>query len=75
MKLSTNAAELLRRAWSIRLLAALIALELVGVVLTVRGTFSHEPRLALWFQLGGASLGIAAFVARLMYQKGLSREP
>ena len=50
------------------------ALELLGVWLTVRGTFSGEPRLALYFQLAGALLGIAAFIARMTYQQGLSRE-
>lgn len=74
MKLIVNAREVLRKAWSVRLLVALIALELLGVWLTVRGTFSDEPRLALYFQLAGASLGIAAFIARLTYQQGLSRE-
>lgn len=74
MKLIVNAREVLRKAWSVRLLVALIALELLGVWLTVRGTFAGEPRLALYFQLAGASLGIAAFIARLTYQQGLSRE-
>jgi hypothetical protein len=69
-----NWRALLRRAWSVRFLVALIALELLGVWLTVRGTFSDDPRLALYFQLAGASLGIAAFIARLTYQQGLSRE-
>lgn len=74
MRLVCNWRDILRGAWSVRLLAALIALELIGVVLTVRGTFSGDPRLALYFQLAGALLGIAAFIARMTYQQGLSRE-
>lgn len=74
MKLGADWKAVLAKAWSVRLLAALIALELLGVWLTVRGTFSGEPRLALYFQLAGALLGIAAFIARMTYQQGLSRE-
>ena len=71
MRLLHNWPELLRRAWSVRFIAAFIVLELVGVWLSVRGSFAADERLALAFQLAGAVLGIGAFVARMVYQKGL----
>ena len=72
MKLIPNWRALLRRAWSVRFIAAFIVLELVGVGLSVRGAFSDNEALSLALQLTGAALGIAAFVARLTYQRGLS---
>lgn len=74
MKLIYNVKLILLKAWSVRLLAFLIILELVGVWLTVRGVFSNNEKLALYFQLSGALLSIAAFIARITYQKGVSNE-
>jgi len=72
MKLIPNWRDVLRWAWSVRFILAFIALELAGVWLSVRGAFSDNEALSLALQLTGAALGIAAFVARLTYQQGLS---
>ncbi len=72
MRLLHNWPDLLRRAWSVRFILAFVVLELVGVVLSVRGSFADSQALAMAFQLAGAVLGIGAFVARLLYQRGLS---
>ena len=72
MKLISNWRDVLRRGWSVRFIVAFIVLELAGVGLSVRGAFSDNEALSLALQLTGAALGIAAFVARLTYQRGLS---
>lgn len=72
MKLISNWRDVLRWAWSVRFIVAFIVLELASVGLSVRGAFSDNEALSLALQLTGAALGIAAFVARLTYQQGLS---
>ena len=72
VKLVPNWRDVLRLGWSVRFIVAFIVLELAGVGLSVRGAFSDNEALSLALQLTGAALGIAAFVARLTYQRGLS---
>lgn len=72
MQLGADWKAVLTKAWSVRFIAAFIVLELAGVGLSVRGAFSDNEALSLALQLTGAALGIAAFVARLTYQRGLS---
>lgn len=72
MQLGADWKAVLTKAWSVRFIVAFIALELAGVWLSVRGAFSDNEALSLALQLTGAALGIAAFVARLTYQRGLS---
>lgn len=68
--------EVLRRAWSVRLMAASFAAQVLGIGLTVAGSVGVQdtPWRAVALQVLGAALGLAAFVARLVYQKGLSDE-
>lgn len=73
IRFAPNWRELFRRAWSVRLIAAFTLLEIVGIWLSVRGVFSEQERLSLWFQIAGALLGVSAFVARLIWQRGLSK--
>lgn len=72
MQLGADWKAVLTKAWSVRFIVAFIVLELAGVGLSVRGAFSDNEALSLALQLTGAALGIAAFVARLTYQRGLS---
>lgn len=72
MQLGADWKAVLTKAWSVRFIVAFIVLELAGVGLSVRGAFSDNEALSLALQLTGAALGIAAFVARLTYQQGLS---
>ena len=72
MQLGADWKAVLTKAWSVRFIVAFIVLELAGVWLSVRGAFSDNEALSLALQLTGAALGIAAFVARLTYQQGLS---
>lgn len=68
--------EVLRRAWSVRLIAASFGCQVVGIVLAVAGSVGvHEtPWRAVALQVLGACFSLAAFVARLVYQRGLSDE-
>ena len=68
--------EVLRRAWSVRLMAASFAAQVLGIGLTVAGSVGVQdtPWRALALQVLGAALGLAAFAARLVYQRGLSDE-
>ena len=74
MQLGADWKAVLTKAWSVRFIVAFIVLELAGVWLSVLGAFSGNETLSLALQLTGAALGIAAFVARLTYQRGLSND-
>lgn len=63
--------EVLRRAWSIRLIAAgvlLLALDLGAVVLEALGLLADRPLWSIALRGGAAACGVASFVARLLYQ-------
>jgi len=74
MKLIPNAAQVLRRAWSVRLMvlaALLIVLEPVfDVLLALSGEWAPSLRIGLSVATGLVSLG--AIGARLIAQKGIS---
>ena len=76
MKLIPNWRALLRRAWSVRFIAASFACDVIGIVLAVAGTVGvHEtPWRAIALQVLGALFNLAAFIARFMYQRDLSPE-
>lgn len=71
MRLLPDWPLVLRRAWSVRLIALSALCDVAGVALAVSGTFAHQRGPALWLQVAGALLGIAGFVARLVYQQNL----
>lgn len=75
MKLAPNWKELLRKAWSVRLILASFAADCLGIVLTVMGAVGvHEsPWQSITMQVIGAALNLAALGARLVYQRGLSK--
>ena len=74
VKLIPNWRDVLRWAWSVRLFALSVLCDVLGIVLAVRGTFSSVEGAALWLQIVGALFGAAGFIARFMYQRGLSAE-
>ena len=74
MRLLPNWAELLRKAWSVRLFALSVLCDVLGIVLAVRGTFASVEGAALWLQIAGALFGAAGFIARFIYQRSLSAE-
>ena len=57
MRLLPNWAELLRKAWSVRLFALSVLCDVLGIVLAVRGTFTSVEGAALWLQIAGALFG------------------
>lgn len=71
-----NWRALLRRAWSVRFILASLACDVIGIGLAVAGAIGvHEsPWRAIALQVLGALFSLAAFIARLVFQKGLSRE-
>lgn len=71
-----NWRALLRRAWSVRFIAASFGCDVIGIVLAVAGTVGvHEtPWRAIALQVLGAAFGLGAFVSRFIFQRGLSRE-
>lgn len=74
VKLLSNWHEILTKAWSVRLFALSLLLDCLGIWLSVRGVFIGREGPALWLQIGGALVGAAGFIARFMYQRGLSKE-
>lgn len=74
MKWIPNVRDVLRRAWSVRLMAAAFVCEVAGLVLETIGAFTH-PLLSFALRLAALVLVFAAFAARFAYQQGLSQEP
>lgn len=74
MHLARNWLDILRRAWSVRLFALSVLCDVIGIVLAVRGTFASVEGVSLSLQVAGALFGAAGFMARFVYQRGLSRE-
>ena len=76
MRLLHNWPELLGRAWSVRFIAASFACQVIGIVLAVVGSIGvHEsPWRAIALQMLGAVFSLGAFIARLIFQRGLSDE-
>ena len=76
MKLISNWRALLRRAWSVRFIAASFACDVIGIGLAVAGAtgVQESPWQSITLQIVGALFSLAAFIARLTYQRGLSRE-
>ncbi|MFB9952021.1 hypothetical protein ACFFP0_24495 [Rhizobium puerariae] len=70
MKLAPNAGRVLRRAWSIRLMIAAGLLSGAEVALPLIDGLFEMPR-GLFAALSGITVA-AAFVARLIVQKGIS---
>lgn len=76
MRLLPNWAELLRKAWSVRFIAASFACDVIGIVLAVSGALGvqESPWRAIALQVLGAAFSLGAFIARFVFQRGLSRE-
>lgn len=76
MKLIVNWRDLLKRAWSVRFIAASFLCDVLGIGLAVAGVLGVQetPWQSIGLQVAGAVFTLAAFIARLTYQKGLSRE-
>ena len=77
MTLLYNWRDILRKAWSVRLISVtvlLLALDLGAVVLDAAGMLADRPAVSIALRLCAAVTGVAAFIARLLAQKGLSHE-
>ena len=74
VKLIPNWRDVLRWAWSVRFILASVVCDVLGIVFAVRGSFSSVEGASLWLQIAGALRGAAGFIARFMYQRGLSAE-
>ena len=69
--LITNWRSVLRQAWSVRLIALavlLLALDIGAVVLEGLGMLADRPALSIALRAGAAALGVASFIARIVYQ-------
>lgn len=75
MRLDCDWHDTLRRAWSVRFIGLSFLCDVIGIVLAVRGFAGvHEsPATSMAWQIGGAAFTLAAFVSRLVYQRGLSK--
>ena len=74
MVLLNNWREVLKQAWSIRLIAAavlLLVLDIGAIVLEGLGILSDRPMLSIAMRAGAAALGVASFIARIVYQPEL----
>ena len=76
MKLIPNWSDVLRLAWSVRFILASIVCDVIGIGLAVAGAtgVQESPWQSITLQIVGALFNLAAFIARLTYQRGLSRE-
>lgn len=74
MQLMDDWRAVLRKAWSLRLVAVavlLLLLDIGAVVLEGLGLVADRPALSIALRAGAAALGVASFVARLVYQPGM----
>ena len=72
--LITNWKAVLHKAWSVRLVAVavlLLLLDIGAVVLEGLGLVADRPALSIALRAGAAALGVASFIARLVYQPGM----
>ena len=69
-----NWRTVLKKAWSVRLFALSVALQLVGTVMEVRGSFAQREGAAMWLQVGGVAIGIAGLIARFIYQDSINKK-
>lgn len=73
MKFVTEWRKVLRHAWSVRLIAltvVLLVLDIGAVVLEGLGMLADRPELSIGLRALAAMFGVAAFVARLVAQRG-----
>ena len=74
MKLGANWKSVLRKAWSVRLIAVsvlLIVLDVGAVVLEAGGAMAATPAWSIGLRSLAAVFGVAAFVARFVVQAGV----
>lgn len=76
VKLIPNWRDVLRWAWSVRFILASIVCDVIGIVLAVSGAMGvqESPWRAIALQVLGATFSLGAFIARFVFQRGLSRE-
>lgn len=77
MRFGSDWRNVLKNAWSVRLISVtvlLLALDLGAVVLDAWGMLADRPAVSIALRMCAAVAGVAAFVARLVAQRGLSRE-
>ena len=76
MKLIPNWRDVLRWAWSVRFIAASIVCDVIGIGLAVAGAMGvqESPWQSITLQIVGALFNLAAFIARFVFQRSLSRE-
>ena len=76
VKLIPNWRDVLRWAWSVRFILASVVCDVIGIGLAVAGAMGvqESPWQSITLQIVGALFNLAAFIARLTYQRDLSRE-
>lgn len=76
MQLGADWKVVLTKAWSVRFIAASFACDVIGIVLAVSGALcvQESPWRAIALQVLGATFSLGAFIARFVFQRGLSRE-
>lgn len=74
LRLGSDWRQVLRQAWSVRLIALtvlLLVLDIGAVVLEGLGMLADRPEWSIGLRSLAAVCGVAAFVARLVAQKGI----
>lgn len=74
--LITNWKSVLHKSWSQRLVAAaalLLLLDIGAVLLEGLGLLADRPAVSIAMRAAAAALGVASFVARIVYQPELHR--
>lgn len=76
MQLGADWKAVLTKAWSVRFIAASFVCDVIGIGLAVAGVMGvqESPWQSIGLQIVGAAFTLAAFIARLVYQRGISRE-
>lgn len=75
MRLLSDWREILKKAWSIRLIAigvGLLLLDIGAIVFEAIGLLADRPSLSIALRSLAACCGVAAFIARLIAQSNLS---
>ncbi|MFV0680676.1 hypothetical protein [Ottowia sp.] len=73
LELAPDWLNILKRAWSVRLMSAAFVLEALGMLLETVGAFTGDV-VSLALRFVALCLVFAAFAARFAYQTGVSKE-
>lgn len=74
LRLAPRWRETLKRSWSFKLFAVSVACQVLDVLLSTAGMFAGHYAMSVALQLAGVAFAALGLWARLVFQKGLSRE-